>query len=131
MLLAKHDLKHDGILDPDEKRAMEQDPDYQHEMTTWDTGQFDVQLKEIMQKYDVNGDGKLDRDELENLRARVNIFSQVTPEMLAAHKIPEALLISKNFPTVSAILQKYDTNRDGGLEIEEFRNLAEDMQKNH
>jgi len=84
-----------------------------------------------MQKYDVNGDGKLDRDELENLRARVNIFSQVTPEMLAAHKIPEALLISKNFPTVSAILQKYDTNRDGGLEIEEFRNLAEDMQKNH
>jgi len=128
-LLAKYDLKHDGVLDPDEKRAMEQDPDYQHEMTTWDTGQFDVQLKAIMQKYDVNRNGQLDRDELENLRARVNIFSQATPEILAAHKMPEAPLISKNFPTVSAILQKYDTNRDGGLEIEELKYLAEDIQK--
>jgi Ca2+-binding EF-hand superfamily protein len=129
-LLAKYDLNHDGILDPDEKRAMEKDPDYQQENAAWDTNQLDAQLKEIMQKYDLNGDGKLDRDELERLKVQVNVFSQASPEMLAGHKIPLAPLISKNFPTVSTILQKYDTNSDGGLEIDELKHFAEEIQNN-
>jgi hypothetical protein len=126
-LSAKYDLNHDGNLAPSEKRAMEKDPDYQQEMMTWNTGQLDVQLKEIMQKYDLNGDGKLDREELEHLKAQVNVFLQASPEMLAQHKILIAPLISKNFPSVSTILQKYDTNGDAGLEVDELKIFAQEI----
>ena len=84
---------------------MEMEPDYQQKKKTWDADQLDIQLKEIMQKFDLNGDGKLDREELERLKAEVAVFSQAPPEILAGHKILVAPLISKNFPSVPTILK--------------------------
>ncbi len=129
MLLAKYDLNHDGVLNADEMRAMEKDPDYKQEKTAWDTDQLDVQINQIMQKFDLNGDGKLDRDELEHLKTDVNVYSEAPPEMLKGRKILVAPFMTKNFPSVSTILQKYDANNDGSLNIIELKTLAQDIQK--
>jgi len=128
-LLAKYDRNHNGILDPPERRAMEQDPAYQKEQKAWNADQLDIQLKDIMQKFDVNGDGKLDPEELEHLKIQVSAFSQAPPEVFAGHKILVAPLKSKNFPSVPAILQKYDTNHEGSLNAGELKALAQDIRK--
>ena len=108
---------------------MEKNPDYRTEQNTWNAAQLDDQLKEIMQRFDLNKDGRLDREELEHLRAQVTVFSQAPPEMLAGHKNPGAPLMTKNFPAVKFILQKYDVNSDGGLEANELKALVQDIQK--
>ena len=130
LLLAKYDLNHNGILDPAEKLAMQKDPGYQREETVRKREQFEIQLEKIMQQFDQNGDGKLDREELKRLRAQVVLFLQAPPEMLATHNIPVAPLLSKDFPSVSIILQKYDANHDGGLETNELKTFAQDVHKN-
>jgi Ca2+-binding EF-hand superfamily protein len=128
-LLAKYDANHDGVLGAEEKSMMEKDAGYQQEKSAWEGDQLDIQFKEIMQGFDSNGDGKLDRDELERLKTRVNAFSQAPPEMLKGHKILVAPLIGKTFPEISAVLKKYDSNQDGGLEIEELKIFAKEIQK--
>lgn len=128
-LLAKYDRNHNGILDAEEQHIMEKDPAYQREQNAWNANQLDVQLKEIMQQFDLNGDGKLDQEELDGLRAKVALFSQAPPEMLSGHKILVAPLLSKNFPSVPIIIQKYDTNHDGSLNVGELKALAHDIQE--
>jgi Ca2+-binding EF-hand superfamily protein len=130
MLLAKYDLNHNGVLDPDEKLAMERDPEYQHEKQSRDASALDEQLKEIMKRFDIDGDGKLNQHELEMLTARVSIYSQAAPEVLAGHKILVAPLLSKQFPSVPAILEKYDADHDGKIDLKELKALARDVQKN-
>ena len=84
-----------------------------------------------MQRFDRDGDGKLDGDELENLKAQVNVYSQAPPQMLAGRKILVAPLLSKNFPSVPAMLKKYDVDHDGRLETAELEALALDIQPGH
>lgn len=128
-LLAKYDRNKNGLIDPDEKRVMESNPDYQREQTVQDNDQLKVQVKAIMQKFDRNGDGKLDRGELDNLKAQVPTFSQAPPEMLSGRKILVAPLLGKNFPSVPTILKKYDANQDGSLNVGELDTLAQAVQQ--
>jgi len=130
LLLAKYDRNRDGVLDANERRAMENDPDYQRGKQSWDALQLDEQLKKIMERFDANGDGKLDRHELEQLETQVTIFAQAAPEILAGHKVLVAPLLSKHFPSVPTILQTYDTDRDGKLDLRELNALAEAVRKN-
>jgi len=128
-LLAKYDRDHNGVLDPEEKRVMERDPGYQNERKIWNADRLENQLEKIMQRFDRNKDGKLDRGELESLKAQVTVFSQAPPEKLVGHKNPVVPLMTKKFPAVTDILQKYDVNGDGGLEAGELKMLAQDIQK--
>ena len=85
-------------------------------------------MKEIIRQFDLNKDGRLDREELESLKAQVTAFSQAPPKVLAGYKNPMVPLMTGNFPAVAVILQKYDGNGDGGLEINELKALAQDLQ---
>lgn len=129
LLLAKYDRNHNGVLDPGEKRAMYEDPEYRREEARWKKVLLGIQIEKIMQRFDQNGDGKLEAGELEHLRTLVNLFSHAPPEMLANHKIIVAPLMSKHFPSVSVILREYDTNHDAGLEPNELKTLAQSIQK--
>jgi Ca2+-binding EF-hand superfamily protein len=108
---------------------MERDPGYQNERKIWNADRLENQLEKIMQRFDRNKDGKLDRGELESLKAQVTVFSQAPPEKLVGHKNPVVPLMTKKFPAVTDILQKYDVNGDGGLEAGELKMLAQDIQK--
>jgi len=127
-LLAKYDRNHDGVLDPSERSAMERDPGYQREEKALREEQLDTQLQAIFKKYDRNGDGRLDRNELEALRRDVILYSGAPPEMLSGRKIPVAPLLTKAFPAADALLKKYDTRHQGGLELAGLKALAKDLQ---
>jgi Ca2+-binding EF-hand superfamily protein len=129
-LLARYDLNHDGILDAQEKAAMEKDPAYQHAEQNRNAEMLGDQLPEIMKRYDRNGDGKLDREELNYLHTQVLMFSSADPAMLAGKKILLAPLLTKNFPSVDEILKKYDQNGTGTVNMEGLKALAKDIQKN-
>jgi Ca2+-binding EF-hand superfamily protein len=129
-LLAKYDRNHNGVLDPEENIAMQKDPSYQREETTWQTERLDTQLEKIMQQFDQNGDGKLDLRELEHLRSQVQLYSTAPPEILTNHDILVAPLLTRHFPPVSVMLRKYDANHDGGLEANELKIFAQEIEKN-
>jgi len=59
---------------------MEKDPDYLAEEESFLAAKRDDQLKEIMLRFDSNGDGELDRDELGWLERQVKLFSHAPPE---------------------------------------------------
>ena len=129
LLLARYDLNHDGVLDQAERRAMERDPDYQRGEKATQDDQLDIQLRAIFKRYDHNGDRRLDREELELLRSAVHAFSQAPPQMLQGRTILVAPLLSKDFPSVEAILTKYDPEKRGGLDAAGLKGLANDIQK--
>ncbi len=128
-LLAKYDLNHNGILDQAERAAMERDPAYQREEKAVRQDELDALSKAIFKKYDLSGDGRLDRDELEAIRIGVRMYSEAPPSMLAGRKILVAPLLTKDFPPAAQILKKYDANKDGALDAAEFKALAADIQK--
>ena len=130
VLLAKYDRNHDGVLDKAERLAMEKDPAYLQEEKSVNDEQLEVQIGALVKKYDRNADGKLDGTELAELRSSVVMYSSAPPELLAGRKVPVAPLMSKNFPSVPALLKKYDVNKDGGLNATELKTLALDLQKN-
>lgn len=128
-LMAKYDLNHDGILDAEEKAAMEKDPAYQQSEQDWREIQLYSQVREILKEFDHNGDGKLDRSELESLRAQVVLFADAAPETLPKKNFAIRPLLTKKFPSVAAILEKYDPNKIGGLDLVGLKSLAHDTQK--
>jgi hypothetical protein len=128
-LLTKYDRNHNGVLDPEEQREMKKNPEYLAEQKAWNAAQMDDELNQVLRRFDVNKDGKLDREELAPLKGQVTVFSRASPEMLAAHKNPFRPLLTRNFPEPTLILQKFDANGDGGLEINELKALAQDIQR--
>lgn len=128
-LLAKYDRNRNGVLDEAERRDMERDPDCQREAKAAQEDELDTQLRAIFKKFDLNGDGRLDSDELERLRSAVSMYSHATPQMLAGRTIPVAPLLSKRFPSVESLLKKYDTQRAGGLDAAGLKAVATDLQK--
>lgn len=59
-LRTKHDRNRDGVLDEAQKRAMQEDPEVQQEERLLKAEQLDIQLTEVMKKFDHDRDGKLD-----------------------------------------------------------------------
>ena len=55
---------------------METDPAYQREETAVQSDQLDLQVRAILKRYDGDGDGRLDRAELERLRTAVRAFTE-------------------------------------------------------
>ena len=124
-----YDRNHDGSLDAKEKRTMQNDPAYQRQEENWKTTQLEDQIERILQRYDSDQNGRLDRTELERLRIHVRLYSEAPAQMLAGRKILVAPLMIKNFPTVSAILQRHDANHDGALNKGELNDFALSIQK--
>jgi Ca2+-binding EF-hand superfamily protein len=108
---------------------MEHDPAYQRTENAFHDEELDRQLAAILKRYDADGDGKLNRQELNLLRIHIETFSNAEPEWLVGRKVLVAPLLSKQFPTVEAILNTYDTNHDGALDATELKALAHAVQK--
>jgi Ca2+-binding EF-hand superfamily protein len=128
-LLARYDRNRNGRLDTNEKAAMENDPAYQEQTRKFKNVQLDFQLRDIIQKFDQNGDNKLDRGELERLGNSVRLYTQVQPEILADRKVVVAPLLSDRFPSTSTILKNYDADKDSLLSVDELKRLAQEIQR--
>ncbi len=83
--------------------------------------------KEIMDKYDVNKDGKLDESERAALRADVE-----------AGKIPPppgrrgpGMAGRRPAPSAQELMDKFDTNHDGVLDAQELAAMVADMKAQH
>jgi Ca2+-binding EF-hand superfamily protein len=126
-LVERFDSNHDGVLDAKETKAMKSDPQYQQEQKIIDKTEQDVQIKAIFERYDGNKNGKLEPDEISSLVVTVRAFSEASPAILAGRKILVAPLMTKNFPTVPALLKKYDLDHDGALSLSELAALANDI----
>jgi len=128
-LLKKYDQNHNGILDPQEQTTMEKDPDYQVKQEAWNAGQREIQLKEMMRRFDLNGDGRLDREELDRLDGRVAAYSRPPSQMWTGHNIPDFSQMTEQFSAAALVLQKFDTNGNSLLEGDELKALAQDINK--
>jgi Ca2+-binding EF-hand superfamily protein len=128
-LLEKYDRNHDGNLDEKETVAMEKDPDHQSEQETFDTAELDTQIKTMFARFDLNQDGKLDENELNTIAYQVRTFLNASPEMLRGRKLIVAPLVSKDFVRIPELIKKYDSNHDGGLDLNELRTLARGLNK--
>jgi Ca2+-binding EF-hand superfamily protein len=127
VLLARYDRNNDGLLDYAEKQAMQRDPTYQREEKSRREAELAKQLGEIMTKFDLNGDGKLDVNELTRLHSEVVMYAEAPPGMLAGRKIVVLPFLTKDFPPVSVLMKKYDLNHDGGLNAGELKAFARDL----
>ena len=124
-LLTRYDLNHDGILDEQETKAMKKDPAYQREEQQWENGQIDMLAQEIMKKYDHNGDGRLDKEDLDFLHSQVVMLSDASPDLLKTKKLVIRPLLSKNFPTAAELLKKYG-NKEGTLDLAALKVLLQE-----
>jgi len=77
-----------------------------------------VVRQELLAKYDKNGNGKLDADELAAAKADL------------AKKREKAAKGTKGL-TADAVLKKYDTNGDGKLDAAELSAMIKDLQAKH
>jgi Ca2+-binding EF-hand superfamily protein len=100
-LLAKYDLNHNGIIDPDEKEAALDDPAF-----------IESQLDVI----DANHNGWLDPEELAYFDANHNKI--LNPKEQAGIEIAQHLLAER-------LLKKFDVNGDGFLDRQEFNELVQ------
>jgi Ca2+-binding EF-hand superfamily protein len=106
---------------------MQRDPTYQREEKSRREAELAKQLGEIMTKFDLNGDGKLDVNELTRLHSEVVMYAEAPPGMLAGRKIVVLPFLTKDFPPVSVLMKKYDLNHDGGLNAGELKAFARDL----
>jgi Ca2+-binding EF-hand superfamily protein len=100
-LLAKYDLNHNGIIDPDEKEAALDDP-------AFIASELDV--------IDANHNGWLDAAELVYFDANKNKILE--PKEQAGIEIAQHLLAER-------LLKKFDANGDGWLDRTEFNELVQ------
>jgi Ca2+-binding EF-hand superfamily protein len=100
-LLAKYDLNHNGIIDPDEKETALDDP-----------GFFEWNLNLI----DTNHNGWLDPEELAYFDANHNKILESKEQ--AGIEIAQHLL-------AEGLLKKFDANGDGFLDRQEFNELVQ------
>ena len=125
--LAKYDLDHNGRLDAREQLAMKRDPAYQRDEQNWNSEQLDYQMQAIMKQFDLDGDGRLNGEELKLLCSRVAVFSEISPAMLANHKIVVGPLLVKRLPSAAALLQQFDPNHSGGLDAKALKIMAQTL----
>jgi Ca2+-binding EF-hand superfamily protein len=98
-LLAKYDLNHNGIIDPDEKEAALDDP---------------ALIESELDVIDANHNGWLDAEELAYFDANGN--KTLDPKEQAGIEIAQHLLAER-------LLKKFDANGDGLLDRSEFNDL--------
>lgn len=127
-LLTEYDRNRDGQLEANEKELMEKDPAYKEKARRFMTAQLGFQLREVVLKFDKDGNDRLDLDELKTLEKSVRLYLQVQPEVLANRKAVVAPLLSDRFPPAATIIKKYDANGDSTLSANELKCLAEDLQ---
>jgi len=98
-LLAKYDLSHNGIIDPEEKEGALDDPSF---------------IESELDTIDVNHNGRLDAEELVWFDANQNKI--LDPKEQAGIDIAQHLLATK-------LLKQFDVNGDGFLDRSEFDGL--------
>ena len=87
-------------------------------------------LKELLQKYDVNHDGILDKDELAALNQAID-EGKIGPPPGAAGRGPRrgARPGMAGPPSAQDVLDKFDADKDGKLDASELASFLADMQK--
>lgn len=100
-LLEKYDRNHDGVINLEEKEPALDDP---------------IFIKSDLDKIDANHNGILDPEELAYFDANQNKI--LDPKEQAGIDIAQHLLAER-------LLKKYDANRDGFLDFDEFTDLRE------
>ncbi|HWX19217.1 MAG TPA: EF-hand domain-containing protein [Candidatus Binatia bacterium] len=134
-LLEKYDVNKDGALDQNELAALRKDieegkigPPPGGPGLRGPGGPGPGPLpKEIMDKYDVNKDGKLDETEREALRRDIEAGIVQLPPPGHGHPGPGAPGFRP--PTAKEVLDKFDTDKDGKLDETELAAFLEDMQR--
>ena len=86
-------------------------------------------LKELLEKYDVNHDGILDKDELAALNKDIDEGKIGPPPGAMRQWQARAGGPPPGPPTVQGVLDKFDTDKDGKLDATELAAFLADMQK--
>ncbi len=99
---------------------MLRDPEYQQEekIIVRDAGIF--QLEQIIQRYDSDGDGKLNSQELDALYKRVQYYEKAGAQNSAKTFLLTPLL-SQGLLPAKVMLERFDQNKDGKLDAAEFQ----------
>lgn len=130
-MATKLDRNRDGILDEAEKRAAANNPAYAAAQTSLAEKQVQHELETIVQRYDTDGNGKLDLSELERLHHTAEFFfkswGRLPETAQPGHLIKP--LASEKLPSAPELLKRYDANKDEGLDAGELRKLAAEIRK--
>ena len=86
-------------------------------------------LKELLEKYDVNHDGILDKDELAALNKDIDDGKIGPPPPRPMGRWQARAGRPPGPPTVQGVLDKFDTDKDGKLDATELAAFLADMQK--
>jgi Ca2+-binding EF-hand superfamily protein len=128
-LLTKFDRNGDGVLDEDEKKAMQTSSEFQRATQAYQDDVLMPQIEALIRKYDHNKDGKLSSRELEAVRSAVKFLVDNSSERLDRYKDILAPVLTKAFPPVEKLLKQYDANKDGALDASELKAFAEDLRR--
>jgi Ca2+-binding EF-hand superfamily protein len=128
-LLEKFDRNHDGVLDDGEKKAMAKSVEFQREERGYRDDLLVPQLQALVKRFDHDGDGKLSARELERVKLAVAFFLETPSEKLERQKAYVTPVLTKSFPSVETLLNKYDINKDGALDADELKAFAKDIQR--
>jgi hypothetical protein len=110
-----------------ERRAIEKSPQLKREEKALAEDLLGPQIQALIRKYDYDKDGKLGRIELDYVKKQVNVFVNLGPENFPKNNIYVAPLLTRHFPTIDALLKKYDLNKDGSLDAAELIAFARDL----
>ncbi len=133
-ILEKYDANKDGQLDATEYAALQQDikdgklqppgPPPGGPMGGW-PGRGRMPLpKELIEKYDVNHDGKLDETEREALHKDIQAGKVQLPPPGPGLPGP-----GQQPPTAAQLLEKFDADKDGKLDEAELTALLDDVRQ--
>ena len=131
LALAKFDRNHDGVLDEAERRAMERDPAFAQEEKKLAVQQIAIDMEQIVNRYDLNGDARLDLAELKSLRQAVTVYlnAKETLGNVPSRKRVLDPLLNERTPSAEEMLKRYDTDHDGKLSAAELSTLAAELRK--
>ena len=88
-------------------------------------------MEQIIQRYDRNGDRKLDQAETAAMYQLITIYLRAKSEAPGIQPRKRVLdpLISDKIPSPAEMLSTYDTNRDLSLDAAELAKMAVEIQK--
>ena len=131
LALAKFDRNADGTLDAAEQRVMLRDPEFAKLQNRASEKQLRYDLEQIIQRYDRNGDSRLNQVEMAALCRSITAYVQIKqqmPEFQLRNRMLDPLLSDRVLP-VDKLIAKYDKNRDSNLDVAELGALAVEIQK--
>lgn len=123
-LLARYDRDRDGVLNAAEQAAMKRDPAYRAGQQALADLELEAKVAAIMKRFDRDRDGRLDAAELTRLHSSVALYADAKPEWLKRQTIVFDILISKRFPAPNQILEQFDADQDGHIDVSELKALA-------